>query len=44
VGSLFRELLNGLNAGAFIPADGIEKGSEARPGGIGDKKGVKEWR
>jgi hypothetical protein len=44
VGALFREMLNGLNAGAFIPADGIEKGPEARSGGIGDKEGVKEWR
>ena len=44
MGALFRELLNGLDASAFIPADGIEKGSEARSGGIGDKEGVKEWR
>lgn len=44
MGALFRKLLNGLDAGAFITAEGIEKGSKARSGGIGDKEGIEEWR
>ena len=44
MGPFFGELLDGFDIGAFITADGIQKGSEARLGGIGDKKWVEKWR
>ena len=40
--ALFGELLNRF--GAFITADGIEKGLGARLRGIGNKERVEEWR